>query len=921
MSILRETTFTVSGTVTETDFANQKVTVSTFQGYKYPNVPVASQYLCGSDASGFHAFPKVGDFCKLTRDITGWFVSEFVSAFDPTGAYLTARPSLYRAGSIHMSSDLSTVDVLPTPKDANGKQVFATQKYGVTLEAPVHDASFCNVPASSTTLVNPPSYSLINILKRGFPFDICSEIASSTAPIATAAPRVTSIDVGAVLVDTAIGTVTPQTITVSFENVQEIFKNGKFVPGNPSGDPPVPDTQGAVLIISGLQTNFYTLVSVPSYNSSNNTTSGPATFTISVSSALPSGVYDLTFFNTGNGASVVATAGLCVHSFIEGNFVKTYFTTGDNTIGFTDPSVISEASLPSNIGLVFTVGEGTGTIIQELDKLNATDANSKYVGVTDGPFNDFVGLFDPSGTNVLDFSGSTTLDKFRTCSENISGSNTTLLSQLTATITAVVPLPSFTDPNPTGRLTASIEATEFNIGDIERHNVGIRVSNFTENDKFRISVFRNIPKVKPDYSLNPRLDSMTPSSFYAPVTSAQVQLNGEDIRYGSTYILVRNTQITNQGLITEAYVPITGDKARMDLGSDALGTSKSLQFTGADGTFPAPSGEIITGTVRVVRVSDTTVGFTFIITGFSNTVTPTVAPYGDYDIIVKHPNQPSDETKVAAIRIVPKVTSNTSGTTSPNISSANNVVLQKVIERTSSDVTKFTYAVDDQGRCDITTSAGFYINGTAITSGTSIAGTIGVSRQNIEFATEVGDGALITEDGSIFIAAYRKNNSDPTKGNIHMFAENCFSAAQDAVECFVGRRAGTAQFGTHAPEVHLGGLALPMAKKFPVNAVSTALVITEGSSLTSVGPLLVPDDSYEFAGQLFSEVVPTGTTGGTIATTAAGFAGARFALRSRATTPAGFLIEGNIELVFVPDGNGFGTEAQPFTGSWHIPLA
>lgn len=939
MPITREDSYIVQGTVRTINFDKQTVRVIA-SGLDLGDVPVSSQYMSINSKRGFHAFPRVGDSCWLVRDVDKWFIVGFGSKSDGGGNRFTPKTARYAAETIHVSSDVNTVDLLAAKKGAGGLTPFAEQKYGLSTETLGAVAHTCGIPNSFTALSDAPDFSVSAVQLRKLGCGLCSTDLNPIEDIITDIPRAVTATVAAILVNNIPSPpdATKQ-LKIRLEGGRAFFAEGIYAAedsSNPNNI--IPEKPGVKLNISGIPTTRYVLNSVPT-----ETSDLEVVFTITQSDSvlgnLTEGVYDVELENTKTGACFKVFAVFSIHLFSAGSVKKTYFSTPSNmSIGFDGSTALSApfTTNPPSVGVMFTVrSEIASAVLQMQDINNVSTSTIKYVGIA-GAFPDFLAVYNEDGTTKIGSASS--LNALGTCHETLATLRGGGLV-FKATVTGI----GVTAAEIKSRLEGSAASIRIFSTDDVKENMGVRLNNFMSTDRFRIEIYRDITKTAPNYSGISLLYSMSPTIIGEPV-EILIIINGENIRYGSNYFLRQATQLVNRGLSNEAYEDIIGAAAYIPLGSDSDVDPTDIEFTDSEGAPLTPLLKLA-GTSKTYRVHDELVGLRLNITTFEGLLPKEVSgipsadiPYGDYDLLVSHPDQSGFSVLSKGLRITYSGINNTTGASNATgevtTSTKGNVVLQKVNTLntdTKEEATVFTYAVDEAGRCDIVTSSGFYINGKLVggnASDTDIAGTVGKVKSDITFSSEEGDGELITSDGNITIAAFKKVPTATDKGDVRIHADSCLNAGQDSPTVFVGRRSLKSQYSTMSKEAHFGGIAKAMSKKFPafyktINAASESTKVQAERTLNavvSIGPVLIPDEKQLFVTQQRVAVTPprNETSPATINTST--FSETFFSMRSRVTTPEGYLLEGRINLIFVPDGLGKGTDEDPFTGTWQIPL-
>lgn len=882
MGTLDQRSWSIDGDIVESDFTNQKVTVRTSHGETFTDVPVASQSISSKDKTGIHTFPRKGDRCWLTRDVDKWYVSSFGAAYDPSGKFAAKRPPLFRAGGTSIHADLSGLDVLPAFTSSNGVKLYATEKLGVTVES-----ASSVVPAGSSS--GSVTFSSAGrdldgaaIARTLFSCGDCSESMSDLRD-PTRIPVVTSVDVGAIIIDLSQSSMPDVTIQIFGLNFDKLVDDTK---------PAVTDK--VKLTIPGFPANLARVTAVTITTAA--PFSGIFAIAITRTSATPDGVYDIELENPTTGECMRIVAGLCINSFTPTSSHRTLFNVPEGlSIGF--------AQQPANInafGAVFAVRRDiAGVLLQELQSGNATVDNSKYVGVS-GPFTDLMALFDDAG--VQQDNGFLNSLRFDTLTlAEIDGNPT---PNLKFTIDGVADTQPAADAI-TSRLTAASARSFVFPGDAARRNLGIEVDNFQSTDKFRIEVYLETAATPPDYSLPPLIFNMEPSPIEAPRTQI-VAINGENIRIGTDFTLVQSTRLQNPGTSNESLVPLFGSFPQLSLGKDTRANPQTIIFSNS-------GGESLTGKASIYRVSDKLIGIKLEITAISPGL------YGEYNLVLQHArHSPASGTHVLYIR--PRSSTGVNGNANDGPSTTN-VYMQKVLSKGSDGTEKelFRYAVDEAGRLDITASGGIFFGGSSADVTGSLIGQVASTTAEASLVSQVGDTSLVAMDGNILIAALRANPTDKSKGDVHIHADGCVSIGHASPIVNVGRRANRAQFGTQAVVAQFGGTGGVVTKKFPDSFKVLPLpddgaAVVKVKPYTVLGPMLVPDESHAYVGQV--SVLEPGN-GGPLT----GLSSTFFTLRHRASSTAGKILEGRINWIFVPDGRGSGTDTDPYTGTWHIPLA
>lgn len=886
-STLDKRTWTIDGEVLESDIEAQKIVVRTSHGEILRDVPIASPSLSTRDKSGIHSFPRKGDKCWLTRDVDRWYVSSFGPALDLTGNFTAQRPALFRAGGQHVHSDLSGVDVLPS-FSAGGQRLYALEKLGVTIED-LSAGLAAGSSGSSTTAAIVRAFDGSAIARTVIPGDGCSESISNFFDPAFR-PRVTSVSPGAILLDKSLTSMPDVTVTIRGENFDKIMDMALAT-----------DKRVKVSVSDGFPP---TLISLSTATSSGPATPGTVTLIVkrvlSGSPQTPDGVFDIVLANPTTGDAIRVVGALSINSFTPGVARRTFFSVPSGMyIGFT-----RDTGGTPNVGAVFAVrSDVRSVLLQETQSGNATTDNSKYVGSGTGPFPDFMALFDGNGEQQ----DTGFLNGLRSDSLTLTQIETLPTPDLKFTIVGIGADQAASNAI-TSRLTSASQRVTVFSSDSAKKNLGIEVDNFQFTDKFRIEVYLETDNAAPDYSLPPRIDSMEPASIQLPRTLF-LAIHGENFRVGTDFTLVQNTRLVDIGLPTERFEPVTGSFPQISLGLDTSSKPRNLAlFNGG--------GNSISGSVMLYRISDKLIGMRLSVTDISPGL------LGEYNLVAIHSvpdHNPSSAVKVLTIR--PFISSSSSGSTGGP--SRVNTYLQTVKARNSegTDRTLFQYGVDENGRLDIRAAGGVYFDGSPAQLSASLIGRISASAAtSTSIVADLGDASMVAVDGNILIAALRANPADKTRGDVHIHAAGCVTVGHGAETVNVGRRAQRAQFGTQCPVVQVGGDAGDIIKRFPdsfkagqlpLPTTPTNIIV---NSYVAVGPLLIPDESHSYTGQV-SITEPSG--GGA----PQGFSSTFFALRHRASTTAGKILEGRINLVFMPDGRGTGTDADPYTGTWHIPLA
>lgn len=895
MSNQRERTYVLEGYISALQFDNGTVTVKTTHGQTFDKVPVGSPSLSSRDKTGLHTFPGVGDRCWLTRDVDKWYVSHFGPKYDPTGKFVTKRPSLFRPGYVGIHADLSGVDILPSTTNELGHKIYASEKLGITTSAT--GTGLSDIPASSTTTTTTSVFSSSSLIKSAFLCDICS---TTTIPnFNLPKPIVVSGSISAVFINTATGgNQGTTTIVITARNlvkVAEVLPTSTLVKSVLVTIPGVP--QSLITVTAATPGTFDTkgppLVAG---------TAGTITFTLSKDAALlPSGVFDIHIANT-NGSCFNVNAGLSVNYFTPGNFETNYY---DTPPGYYFTPAAGTANI-GTAGILFTMREDVGTaILQEPDTGNLVTSPPKYIG-QNGPFPDFLLLKD-SGNAIQD---SSVINSFRQRTIPLADITGLSPSVFTSEITGADPVPA-TNAAIKSRLQPGSTVEVFST-DNSKRNRGLLLTNLQLTDKFRVRVFKTTPKPVPDYSGAPRLDGIDPDTVILPQT-VYFSINGENIRVGSTIELVQSKEFVNPGTSDTTLVDVATPRI-MTLGTDAVDTATTIAVSNI-------AANSFAGTANIFRISDRVIGIKLAVTLMPNPL------YGKYNLKISHPNHsPTSLTGALTIQKAPVgAAALAPGATPPK--SANNAFTQKVVSVDTTNGNKetslFTYEVDDQGRLDISSRGGVFFNGQATSLSSTVSSTVGLFRQPTSFVTEDGDGILATTNGNIYIAALRATPGDPTKGDVHIRAPGCVTVGQGSFKTFVGRKAITVQVGTEADTVQIAGTSDTITNRFrraftaltsvPGPNPSALPSVTSAQPYTSIGPVLIPDEQHQFIGQSFM----SGQT--------AGLGSTFFGLRSRAHQDGTSLLEGRLNLIFVPattyDPGSDPANPLPITGTWHIPLA
>jgi hypothetical protein len=895
MSNQRERTYVQEGYISAVQFDDGTVTVKSTQGRVYDKTPVGSSSQSSKTKKGLHSFPEVGDRCWITRDVNGWYVSDFGPKYDPSGKFVTKRPSLFRPGYMGLHADLSGVDILPSTTNELGQKIYANEKLGVSTNTTT--ASGSGIPVSSTTTTATAVFDSSALIRSVFVCDICS---TTTLPnFSLPKPILISSNISAVVINTQTGgNQGLTTITVTARNlvkVAEVLTGSTVVKSVLVTIPGVP--QSLITVTAATPGTFDTkgppLVAG---------TAGTVTFTLSKDSALlPSGVFDIHIANI-NGSCFKVRAGLSVSLFTPGNFETNYY---DTPPGYYLAPAAGTANI-GTAGLLFTMRADVGTaVLQEQDTGTITATNIKYIG-QGGSFPDFLVLKD-SGNTVQD---SSVINSFRqrTISlAQITGASPPVFS---AEITGADAVPA-ANAAIKSRLESGASTAEIFASDNTKRNRGLLLTNLQLTDKFRVRVFSTTPKPVPDYSLSalPRLDGIDPDTIILPQT-VYFSIKGENIRVGSVISLVQSKEFVNPGTSDTTLVDVNPARV-MSIGTEAVDTPTTITVT----NIPANT---FSGKSSLYRISDRLIGVKLEVTQIPNNM------FGRYNLAITHPSHSpvsitaalTIQKQAAGVAVLPP------GATPPK--SINNAFLQQVVAvdttNSNKETSLFTYEVDDKGRLDITSRGGVFFNGQPSFSST-VSSTVGLFKQPTSFVTEDGDGILATTNGNIYIAADRISATDATRGDVHIRAPGCVTVAQGATKAFFGRKAITVQVGTEADTIQVGGASDSITKRFPrafknlsfPPGPDTSLTVeTSARPYVSVGPLLIPDERHSHNNMS----VVTGTN--------VGLGSTFFALRSRAHIDK-TLLEGRLNLVFVPatvhDPGTDTANPLPITGTWHIPLA
>lgn len=926
MSTLRTRTSLIEGTISDVDFKKQSVSVRTVQGTLFNDVPVSSTYVSVKDETGLHFFPRIGDKCWIARDVNGWYVDSFGPANDPSGAYIYKRPKRFKEGTVHLYAERTGLDLLPSVVKTESVRIYATEKLGSSTE----NVEITTTSAPAATQNRPvqvtiePSFDGLAITRAQIPFEACKELLSPQRST-DLAPKATSASMALVLLDhSGPGAISDVTITIFGENFDEIAgaaANGGQI-----------DENVIEFRIPGMDSRLYSLIAVSGTEITFNVKRQlvPNTELDPPLPATPEGVFDVDILNKESGVGLIVFSVFGVRSYFTTKKKTTYWKTPTgNFLKILDIPTLTPQPEPmtSNSAVIFTIRDSIASAAhQELNPAFLSPDNTKYVGLpgTGALTTDFIALFDSNSIqrDPSDFNAARlkTVPAAQLSTVNLKAT----LTPIAATTVELNDMIS--------RLRSTLTTVTIFEGTPEE-NRGLKVDNFVVGDRFTLEVFSEeiIPPF--DASGPAVVTSVSPAAFPVPIT-VYLKISGENFRMGTTIALRQATFIEDEGTTNERLSPVPDilNSPKFFLGNDSTTDTNIITATGLGSGF-------FSGRSTVFRISDKGIGVKLEITSFDN------AWYGQYDVIVQHDLPAAGNSVIVpkAINIIkPTSAVPASGTvsdtgevsstedtstgtvTQSTLPSSNNLILQKVStidtsnENPDSTVKDlFTYAVDEAGRLDIIAKAGVFINGKSTAAANSEAtAVVGTYTQNISFASENGTGTLITKDGSVYIAAFSEDDTSEINGNIFINAENCMAVGHDAKEAFFGRRAGRVQVGTVSKEVHIGGQAKPIKKKFP-NAVRTSQVAFDDptQSQVAIGPLLVPDERTvpNFVVSNVQSVtdpnsfVPSGL-------------GATFlSLRSRAHA-SGQLLEGRLNLIFVPDGLGSGTDDDPYTGTWQIPL-
>lgn len=149
-----------------------------------------------------------------------WYVASFGPTSDMTGNFTADRPELFRAGGQHIHADLSGLDVLPSFAASGGTRLYATEKLGVTYDG----ASTGTSGGSSTTSVLGREFDGAAIVRGVFPADGCSSgVATDPAKL----PAVTSVNVGAILLNRTLSSMPDVSVTIKGRYFNQIMDKTK----------------------------------------------------------------------------------------------------------------------------------------------------------------------------------------------------------------------------------------------------------------------------------------------------------------------------------------------------------------------------------------------------------------------------------------------------------------------------------------------------------------------------------------------------------------------------------------------------------------------------------------------------------------------------------------------------------------------